>query len=347
MRILYQVPHLNTNYAGRTINSGYEHAFKALGHEFRYLTADDNQDKLYSEYKPDILFTSLHYYPLKYLDLKLLKKQQGMKVFVNTPFWVSPFSTSRINEAASLKANENYIQLIRSGDYGDVYYNVCEQGDPRMEGFETVTGYKYHTVLLAADDSLNYYEPTDKFKHDIAFLGTNLPDKRDYFAKHLYPLRDKYDLKLYGQDWTAYDRILGLIQKFGHLFNLPIIKNIQKPSLRLEDERRIYSSTTVNLNIHEHYQRKFGGDCNERTFKIPLCGGFEIVDNVNCIKKYLEPDKEIVIAQNTNDWFEKIEYYIKNPEKRLPIIEAGSKKVRDFHTYKNRVKQFEEIYKNL
>lgn len=56
---------------------------------------------------------------------------------------------------------------------------------------------------------------------------------------------------------------------------------------------------------------------------------------------------EIVIAKNKKEWFEKIEFYIRNPNKRLSIIEKGRAKVLKFHTYHNRVTQIADIYGKL
>jgi spore maturation protein CgeB len=125
------------------------------------------------------------------------------------------------------------------------------------------------------------------------------------------------------------------------------MKSFLNPSLKLEDERKIYSSSIISLNIHENYQKKFGGDCNERTFKIPACGGFEITDYVKCIGKYFKDGKEIIMAKNKDDWFDKIDYYIKNPEKRISIIENGRKVVMRKHTYHNRVKQLIKLYEKI
>lgn len=348
MRIMYFVPHLNTIYAGRTIYTGYKHAFLDLGHTFDFLTADDNQEKKVSDFAPDIFITSIHPYIFKFLNMKVLKNQKtkGMKVFVNTPFWHSPMSRLRINEASSLSSNAEVVKLIRSGEYGDVYYNVCRAGDRRMEGFEEATGYKHYTIPLAADRNINFYDFKDEFKCDISFLGTNLPDKQEFFKTKVYPLKKKYKLKLFGQDWTTLDKTIGFLAKAGMYFNLPILKNIQKPKLALENERQIYSSSTISLNIHESYQREYGGDCNERTFKIPLCGGFEIVDDVSCIKDYFVPDKEVVIA-GSGDWFDKIEYYMHNPDKREVIVTAGRERVLKDHTYHNRASQMLDIYATL
>src|ERR1035437_1110925 len=123
MKILYQIPSLNTIYAGRTIYFGYKHAFEDLGHEFKPLTADDNPEKILNEFKPDVLFTSLNFYNLKYLPAENVKayKKSGTKIFVNIPFWKSPMSKFRINEPQSISEKKDYVDLIKSGNYGDVY----------------------------------------------------------------------------------------------------------------------------------------------------------------------------------------------------------------------------------
>ncbi len=349
MKVIFQVPHLNTIYAGRTIYSGYQMAWEDLGHEFKFFTAQEDQKTLFENFEPDIFVTSLHSYNLKYLDLELLKKarRKGVKVFVSMPFWRSPLSKLRVNEAPSLRENSAHVNLIKTREYGDVYYNVCEPEDFRMEGFEKETGYKHTTMPLAANKLLHFHEFSEKFKSDISFLGTYLPDKKEFMEERLFPLKKKYNLKLFGQDWTTYQRMIGIAKKGGQYFNIPILKGIQKAKLQLEDERRIYSTATISLNIHEEYQRKYGGDANARTFVIPICEGFEITDDVASIRKYFEEDKEIVIAKDKGDWFDKIDYYIKNPEKRLPIIKAGKEKVLREHTYHNRVDKFVEIFNTL
>ena len=349
MKILYQIPSLDTVYAGRTIYYGYKNAFENLGHIFKPFTASDNSQKVLNEFKPDILIAGLNSYTLKYLDLDAVKKQKkkGMKVFINTPFWNSPKIRTSINEVSSLSKNKTHIDLIKSGTFGDIYYNVYEKNDPRMNGFEKKTGYKHYTIPLAADKIALKAKYNKKFQADVSFIGTYSPQKRNFLKRYVFPLAKKKDLKLYGQDWTFCDRTLGWIQRTGQYLNIPYLRSIRKPQLQLNEEAEVYKSSLISINIHEDQQRKFGGDCNERTFKIPLCGGFEITDDVACIRKYFEDGKEIIIAKNEKDWFEKIEYYIKNPEKKLPIIEAGRGKILLEHTYHNRVEQIISIYNEI
>jgi hypothetical protein len=350
MKIVYQIPFLGTLNAYRTIYNGFKNAFEDLGHEFHPYTSDDNLERLLEQINPDIFMTQTHFYYQKDLDFKILQKHRdkGMKVFVKIDFWDTPISGNRINEAKSLKDDTKTIQLIQDGIYGDAFYYVTEQGDKRMDGFSKTTGYEYYTIPLAVDSiTLKNPEKKDHFKADISFIGTYLAQKRDYFNEYVFPLKKNYNLKLYGQDWTKLDRSLGFVQKIGQYFNIPTIKSIRKPKLKLEDEGSIYASSTISINVHEDYQREFGGDCNERTFKIPFCNGFEITDDIACIHKYFKVGEEIIVAENKQDWFDKINYYIQNPDKRLEIIKKGKARVAKDHTYHNRVKDILNIYKNL
>ncbi len=344
MRILYHQPS-SSIYAGRTIYHGYQNAFMDLGHEFLTLTADDDLQSIMDEFEPQIFITALNSYNLRFLDLQVIKRQRekGLKVFVNTPFWNSPFSCLRINECQSLSKNKEHVNLIRSGDFGDFYFNSLEQGDMRMEGFQSETGNSYYTIPLAADKMLMRHDFNEVFKSDLAYIGTYLPAKRIFFKEYVLPLRQMYDLRIYGQDWTRIDRALGFAQKVGQYFNIHGLRTLLKPKLELADEARIYSSSKICINVHEQYQKDFGGDCNERTFKIPLCGGFEITDDVSAIRKYFCED-EMVIATGKRDWYEKIDFYMRHPDERAKIAERGKRRVLSDHTYHNRVMQIINIY---
>jgi len=346
-KFLFHIPQPTTIYAGRYILNGYKNTILMMGHDFKLISAEtENQEKEIDNFQPDIIFFGMNRYSIKFLDQKAIlkaKKNHNAKIFINNPLWRSPLSKVRINETRSLEDDSYLVDIIKSG-IGDIYYNVCEQGDPRMEGFEKATGYKHYTIPLAADDKTIFPEYSERFKADISFIGTYLPEKRPFFEERVFPLKKNYNLRLYGQDWTFSDRIFGWVQKGGQYFNIPYLKSFRKPKLQLDDERKIYNSSLVSINVHEEYQRRFGGDCNERTFKIPLAGGFEITDDVACIRKYFKEGEEIVIAKDKDDWFDKINYYMKNPEKRIKIIEAGKRRVLKDHTYKNRVEKIIGIY---
>lgn len=339
MKIVYHFPFLDTVNAHRTIYFGFKNAFEDMGHDFKTYTAGMDLDAFLTKEQPDIFITASHFLWRKQLDYAVLRKyrDKGMVVVTKVDFWQSPMNKGRINEAKSMKDDHEAVTLLKTGKLGDLYYHVVEQDDPRMEGFSKIAKKGYFTLPLAADKTVMNHNFSTKFAADISFIGTNLPQKREYFKNWLMPLGKKYDLKLYGQDWTPINRGLGYAQKAGQLFNIPGLKGLRKPKLTIHDEATIYSSTKVCVNLHEDYQRYFGGDCNERTFKIPACKAFEISDDVACIRKYFREGKEIVIATDKNDWFDKINYYFNHDKERNQIIKAGFRRVMQDHTYHNRV----------
>lgn len=342
LKILYQIPSLETVYAGKFIYNGYKDAFIDLGYSFRPLTSKMDSKKVFREYKPDIFITGLGAYSFKFIDLEVIKRcrEKGTVMFTQIPTWKRSHNQ---HEVRDLKSNKKLTTLVQQGLAGDIFFNWIEQEDPLMEGFTKATGYPFQTILVAANKKVYFEDYSEKYKADISFVGNNLPDKRELFQKYLLPLKKKYDVRIYGNDWTFSSQIKGYLQKVGQYFNIEPLKHVRKIVLKENDERKVYSSSIICPNIHDRHQRRLGSDFNERTFKIIASGGFEICDKVSVLRKYFT-EKELVIGENDRDWFDKIDFYLRNPEKRLPIIEAGKKKVLREHTYHNRVGQFIDLY---
>lgn len=340
LKILYHIPYPKTVYAGRFIYEGYKAAFRNAGHDFETLTSNHDLSTVLSYFKPNIFMSSLHIYYLKNLNLELLKKyrKNGLFFLNIVPAWKKHSKQYGVDD---LKSNTALVKLISNGLAGDAFYNWLEKGSSSMDGFEKTTKKPFITILLAADSFKYYYDFDKKFQSDIAYVGHYLKEKRNFFTRNIFPLDKKYNLKLYGLDWTFKDRLLGDIQRIGQFFNINVLKGIRK--LPMTIDRKVYSSSTINLNIHGDFQVKYGSDINERTFKIIASGGFEICDNVKILRKYFNKE-ELVVGENDKDYLDKIKYYLKNPDKRISIIKAGQKKVLKYHTYTNRVQQIINIY---
>jgi spore maturation protein CgeB len=333
------MPSLSSIYAARTIYHGYKNAFIDLGHQFQTLTSDDDLKAVLENYRPDLFITASHPYYRKFLDYSLINsfRKEGMFVLAKVDFWRSPIAKWRINEAISMEADLQLRYLMDSDKLADAYFHVVEQGDARMEGFLSGVGKSWQTIPLAADKTILSARWEQKFTADVSYIGTYLADKAQFFNRNVFPLGEEYDLKIYGQDWSRSDRLLGWVQRFGQYFSIASLASIRKPRLDLKDEAAVYTSSLVSINVHESYQKQFGGDCNERTFKIPLCGGFQVVDDVSCISKYFKKGEEVIIGETEKDWLKKVRYYIANPSERLAIIDAGRERVLKDHTYHNRV----------
>ena len=74
---------------------------------------------------------------------------------------------------------------------------------------------------------------------------------------------------------------------------------------------------------------------NQRTFKIPACGGFEICDNVTALRRYFTENEMVTAGINAKDWRKKIDYYLENEEERIMIQRAGTRRALKNHTYHN------------
>lgn len=347
--VAYHNPYPDTIYATRYVFIGFQNAFTHMGHKFVVFSPGQDLEEFLNRHQPQLFITASHFFYRKFLDFELLKKwrqSRGMVLLTKIDFWDSPLNKNRINEAPGMKDDKEAKRLIKEDLLGDYYFHPSAQNDARMAGFAKFTSQDYITIPLAADPYSLKPIFTPKFAADISYIGTNLPQKRQYFKEWLFPLGEKYDLKLYGQDWTRRSRLLGYATKGGQYFNLPVIKSLQKPPLKLGDEARIYASSKILVNIHEDYQRRYGGDCNERTFKIPFCGGFEICDDVACVRDYFVEGRELVIAKTKQDWFDKIDYYFNHPDKAKKIAQAGRQKVLAAHTYKHRAQQMLDLLSN-
>lgn len=347
MKILYHNPFPNTLGAGRPIYNGYRNAFIDKGHEFSTLTNSDNQEMIFSDFSPDIFITSLSKFCTEFLDYRLINnyRKRGLKVFCNTPYWKSPYSRLRFDESPGLCKDKKIVKLIKDGLAGDFFYNSFDQTDIKMDGFEKETGMKCMTLLLAADKTLLDTPDDPSLSCDISFIGSYLPEKRSFINRNVLPLGKKYNLKLYSNDLTKRDRFLIYLQKIAQYFDITPLKSLKKNNISFEQEINIIRHSKISLNVHGDYQRLHGTDFNDKVFKIPLYGGFQIGDYVSTIGKYLVEGEEIVLSYNDQDWYEKIEFYMKNPEKRYSIIQKGQKKVLAEHTYHNRVDWFINLYK--
>lgn len=345
MKILYHIPSLETVYAGKFIYEGYRDAFINKGHDFKTITSSDNFENVLKDFKPDIFLYSLNRYSLKSIDLNLLKKyrKEGLVSFVQIKPWKKQNNQF---EGGDLE-NDYYLKnLIIDGTAGDIFHHWIEKDDICMEGFEKTTKKKFNTIILAANTKVYYPDIDNNYKSEICYVGSNLSDKRKFFEERFNPLFKKYNFIVSGSDWTIKDRYTGYAQKIGQFFNIGFLKNLRKIKISSDHERKLYSNSVISLNVHEEHQRKYGSDFNERTFKIIACRGFEISDNVKALRKYFEPD-ELIIGENKDDWFDKIDYFTKNPDKRIKIIEKGFNKVINHHTYFNRVDQIVDLYSSF
>ncbi|MEW6388802.1 MAG: glycosyltransferase [Thermodesulfobacteriota bacterium] len=93
-----------------------------------------------------------------------------------------------------------------------------------------------------------------------------------------------------------------------------------------------YQCVAVNLNITS-LQMKDG--LNQRVFDVPATGSFLLTDHKEALRENFTPD-EVATFHDLNDAQEKLDYYLRHPQKRHQLAERARQKILTQHTYLHR-----------
>ena len=169
---------------------------------------------------------------------------------------------------------------------------------------------RYKDISVTAQDR-------DDYGYDVCFIGVPFENRVEIFER----LHD-YNLGVFGDHWTKYFIRKGQKTPFYY-----------KGKATGEIVNKIYLSSKIVLNIH-HPQSIEG--LNTRTFDIPACGAFEMVDYKKNVEKHFEIDKEMITFRNINELKNKIDFYLKNDDLRKTISDRGKQRVLNEHTWVHR-----------
>lgn len=335
LRILYHILNPRGIGADRWIYSGWKNAFVDSGHKVFELTAFDSLADKAHEIKPNIFMTAVNLIDFT-KDLPVLRemRRNGTRIAM----WIHwPLVTHL------LKRLEDAEPYLRNDDIADLYFGEREQEG--MGDFQQKTGKKYYVIPNAANRILHFpTKPVDRYAYDIVYLGAKLPHKAWLFENVLPSLKRKYKVGVFGPYWTLRDNILRVAGRLSSCVKFRYgtrLFNDLRITIPDDQESQLYSSAKICLNFHE---REPDGSqphyiVNQRTFKIPACGGFQICDHVPAIRKYFAEDELVMARIDKDDWLDKIEYFLAHEEDRKEIQRKGSKRALRDHTYHNRVNQ--------
>lgn len=179
---------------------------------------------------------------------------------------------------------------------------------------------KVQWFLFGADVSCHYpvkisVDQKEKLGADIVFLGSySKGEKRVEYLERL--CGEGYDVKIYGNSWDWY--------KLPWNSCLRRKNKIIPGSTPCEEMSKIINSSKIILAfMRDVMEAKIG----MRTFEIPLCKGFMLHQRTKEAEEFLIPDKEAVFFSDYDEMKEKIDFYLKHPELREKIAEAGYEKI--------------------
>jgi spore maturation protein CgeB len=330
MKVFYHIPHPDVNGAERWIYEAWKAGFTQLGFDVYILRFEDNIFEKIKLNRPDIFITDISVIDLNIYGNFLNEiRLKGSKVAILTHWPL----------VGSAYKNKTYLM---HNNCADLYFGE-RISDAKL--FERDTNKQYICIPNAANPEHHFpVAPSEDFASDILYIGSNLPHKKWFKDNILNNLlkNKKYKVRIIGRGWTSYDLILRVLRKILiHLNFIRLKKIVEKLTIKIsdDDERNYYSSAKICLNFHE---REPDGSqphyiVNQRSFKIPACGGFQICDDVGALRDYFLEGKEIVLLPlDKKKWLETIEYYLLHSEERENIRRRGSKKALKFHMATNR-----------
>jgi spore maturation protein CgeB len=162
--------------------------------------------------------------------------------------------------------------------------------------------------LPYAANPLKHYMRPGRCLWDYFFVGTNSPAKKREIENHLMPIIKNYRGIVAGAKWPQ-----GLTE------------------LNSADVPLFYNFARICPNFHTTRQIEEYNEVNARTFMIPACGGFQLVDNPMAMKECFDED-EMCVAFSPREYQEKFEYYLENEEERIEYIRKGMRRVFNEHT---------------
>jgi spore maturation protein CgeB len=203
-------------------------------------------------------------------------------------------------------------------------------GDPVVRGYSAVGARLCVPIYNALDAETHYaVAPRPDFACDLSFLGNRLPDREsrveEYFLKaaELSPGRK---FLLGGSGWES-KSLPPNVRHLGHVGTA--------------DHNAFFCSGLATLNVNRDSMARFGFSPPTRVFEAAGAGACLITDSWTGIDEFLEPDTEILIANNGEEVAAQLGNL--NASRARAIGDAAQKRILARHTYAHRARQVSKI----
>lgn len=240
-------------------------------------------------------------------NLKYVEKAQKAFVYVQPNSFPSPWGT---HPNFQCLCDDETIQHLNSME------NVFLWSFGKVTDFHNKWKDVYEIPL--AFDSVNYKnEKRESCGYDVCFVGgwanNGFNEKKKIMLEHLSPFMES---------------------------NLKCGFFVGKDISHEQENLMLYNSK-VAINIHDAYQKIYGLDTNERTFKSLGLTGCLISDEVECLKS-LFPD--LPLANSPQKMLEMVLEYVYKPSSILEEMKESNRLlIEKEHTYISRVNKLLEL----
>lgn len=185
-------------------------------------------------------------------------------------------------------------------------------------------------IYNALDPTTHFpVEPDRRFAADLGFLGNRLPDREarveDFFFRAAREAPE-FDFLLGGAGWEA-GSMPANVAHLGHVST--------------RDHNAFNCSVRMVLNINRSSMARFGFSPPTRVFEAAGAGGCVMTDAWEGIEMFLEPGREVLVAENAEQVNEYLRRY--GPNQCREIGERARERMLAEHTYAHRVVQLEQL----
>jgi spore maturation protein CgeB len=175
-----------------------------------------------------------------------------------------------------------------------------------------------------------------KFVTHIGFIGSLkgkiYSSRRELLAKICEKFGNKYIIRIWGVKPDKRENFYSILNSF-HTGRRIFFEEFKKAVMG--------SKIIVDIGSEESIREE--GALSGKVFMITGCGGFLMIKYIKGVEEFFEIGKEIEIFNEHEEAFDKINYYLKNEEKRRKIAENARKRVLREHLYIHRLKKIFEI----
>jgi spore maturation protein CgeB len=273
-------------------------------------------------------------------DADVLVKASGVGVFdefLEREVLELPFRSQRmvvfwdVDAPATLERAQNdpddpFRELIPRYDLILTYGG----GEPVIRAYRQLGAADCVPIYNALDPETHFpAAPDRRFEGLVGFLGNRMPDRErrvhEFFFQPASRMPD--DFVLGGSGWDQDVPELPNVRYVGHVGT--------------QDHNVFNSSPTAVLNINRDSMARFGFSPPTRVFEAAGAGACLISDVWTGIELFLEPDRDVLVA---NDASEVVEHLRRlTPERAKRIGERARQRVLSDHTYRRRAEQVEAV----
>ena len=206
-------------------------------------------------------------------------------------------------------------------------------------------GVKYYDLLVSINIPA-YKDIKDRFSKKIIYVDKSYSPKYHYYE----PLEKKYDVIFIGSyEYERYQDLQYLASKgikvdvFGNMWDKTKLDRVNKNltihyhDLVGDDYRKAICSSKIVLG----FLRKINFDTQtSRSFEIPACGSFMLMERTNEHQRLFEEGKEAEYFSSNEELLNKTIYYLKNKVERESIAKNGRLKCESAgYSYAERIKR--------